>query len=358
MVAAATVGAAVVGGAISARGSKSAAGTQADAARDSARLQKEMYDQTREDYAPYRQAGYSGLNKLGYLLGLDQNGYQMAGGGFGGTSAMLPAPPVAPQPGNYNKGGRGITAYNQDYIRWNQLSADKKRTTPKPVLDDYLAGKGGTTSDAKYQAELKKYNADLAKYNQQVKSFQASMSGGKGSPIKDSEYGSLLRSFGLKDFQTDPGYQFRMDEGIKGLDRSAAARGGLLSGAALKGINRFSQDFASNEYGNAYNRFNQDQSNKFNRLAAIAGIGQTSTGQVAQAGQNYATGAGNAMMGAGNAMAAGQVGSANAISGALNNVSQYNMMNSMLNQPSNQGLTQPQSFAPWGGGTNDYQGYY
>jgi len=108
--------------------------------------------------------------------------------------------------------------------------------------------------------------------------------------------GNLLRPFGMSDFQQDPGYAFRLSEGMKGLERSAAARGGLLSGAMLKGISRYGQDFASNEYQNAYNRYGTNQSNQFNRLASMAGLGQTANNALGNAGQNMANQSGNLMM--------------------------------------------------------------
>ena len=68
--------------------------------------------------------------------------------------------------------------------------------------------------------------------------------------------GDLTRSFTTADYQADPGYAFRLSEGEKALTRSAAARGGLYSGRAAKDLTKYSQDYASNEYNNAYNRFN------------------------------------------------------------------------------------------------------
>lgn len=99
---------------------------------------------------------------------------------------------------------------------------------------------------------------------------------------------NLFRSFNMSDYQADPGYAFRMSEGQKALERSAAARGGLNSGATLKALTRYGQDMGSQEYQNAYNRFTNDQSNRFNRLSGLAGLGQTATGSITQAGQNYA----------------------------------------------------------------------
>jgi len=130
----------------------------------------------------------------------------------------------------------------------------------------------------------------------------------------------LVRRFSMDDFQADPGYQFRLEQGQKGIESSAAARGGLLSGAAAKALTKYNQGFASNEYQNAYNRFNQDQSNIFNRLATLSGVGQTATSNIGQAGQNYSTAAGNNLLFAGNARASGYTNRANAINQGIGSV--------------------------------------
>ena len=133
------------------------------------------------------------------------------------------------------------------------------------------------------------------------------------------------KSFSSSDFAADPGYGFRMSEGLKALDRTAAARGGLLSGATLKGAQRYGQDLASQEYGAAYNRFNQDQTNTlgqqnlgYNRLAGLAGIGQNANTQLGQAGQNYANQAGQNIMSGAQSSAAGAMGNANSMVNAIN----------------------------------------
>lgn len=105
--------------------------------------------------------------------------------------------------------------------------------------------------------------------------------------------GNLVRPFAATDFQTDPGYGFRMSEGMKGLERSAAARGGLLSGATLKGAQRFGQDIASNEYNNAYNRYVGNQATQRNALAGLTGFAPTAAQQIGNAGTNYATNVNN-----------------------------------------------------------------
>ena len=102
----------------------------------------------------------------------------------------------------------------------------------------------------------------------------------------------------------DPGYQFRLSEGLKALERSAAARGGLMSGATGKALTRYGQEAASQEYSNAYNRalteYNASrarEAEEYNRLAGLAGVGGTTAQQIGAAGQSYGTQAGNLLTG-------------------------------------------------------------
>jgi len=125
-------------------------------------------------------------------------------------------------------------------------------------------------------------------------------------------FGSLLKPFGAEDFQKDPGYDFRMQEGMKALERTQSAKGGLLSGAATKQAQRYGQGMATEEYDKAYNRFNQNQTNIYNRLAGLSGTGQTSAQQVGALGANAANSSADILTGGANALAAGKVGSANA----------------------------------------------
>ena len=209
MMAAAIGGSALLG----ASSSSKAAKAQASAANRAAELQQQQYDQTREDLAPYREAGYNALNKL------------------------IP-------------------------------------------LSDYT-------------------------------------------------------KFGMDQFQADPGYAFRLSEGQKALDRQAAARGGLISGGALKAAQRYGQEMGSQEYQNAFNRYQTERSAQLNPLQSLAGVGQTATNQVNAAGQNYATNAGNALGAAAQANASGYMGMANAAAGGLGqymNYGQQQQQNSLLQQ--------------------------
>lgn len=148
--------------------------------------------------------------------------------------------------------------------------------------------------------------------------------------------GKYAKDFSMADFQQDPGYAFRLSEGMKGLNATAAARGGLISGNALRAATQYGQDMGSQEYQNAYNRYQTNRSNQLNPLQSLMGASQTATNQMGQAGQNYANQAGEAYMGAGNARASGYVGSANAwqnaLGGATNMYNQQNMLNRFFPQ--------------------------
>lgn len=103
---------------------------------------------------------------------------------------------------------------------------------------------------------------------------------------------------------TDPGYGFRLSEGLKALERSAAARGGLLSGGTGKALTRYGQEMGSQEFGNAYNRalteynaLRQREGEQYNRLAGLAGVGGTTAQQLTSAGQQYGSQAGNILTG-------------------------------------------------------------
>lgn len=133
---------------------------------------------------------------------------------------------------------------------------------------------------------------------------------------------ALLKNFSTQDFKKDPGYQFRLDEGSKAIDRAAGARGSRYSGATLKALQRFSQDYASGEYGKAYDRHNTNRTMNYNFLAGPAQLGVGAQGQV-----------GSYIGNAGDARAAGTIGGANALWGGFNDA--YNTINRNRYQANN-----------------------
>lgn len=112
---------------------------------------------------------------------------------------------------------------------------------------------------------------------------------GIGGNAGSAGYGKYSQDFGMSDFVTDPGYNFRLLEGQKAIDRSAAARGGTQSGAALKAATRYGQDMGSQEYGNAYNRYQTNRTNQLQPLGNIATMGANAATNSATAAGNYGT---------------------------------------------------------------------
>lgn len=195
---------------------------------------------------------------------------------------------------------------------------------------------------------------ELEQYYQNREDMQPWREAGQGALKQLTEGtvagGDFNRDFTLADFTRDPGYDFRLNEGTRALERSAAARGGALSGGALRGISRYGQDYASGEYQNAYNRFNNDRTQRFNRLASLAGVGQTATRDVAQQGAQVAANVGNNIIGAGNAQASSYVGQGNAWSGAAQTLGNFAMNKYFMSQMPGGTTTMPTT-PSYGGGT-------
>ena len=134
-------------------------------------------------------------------------------------------------------------------------------------------------------------------------------------------YGDLNRRFTAADFEADPVTQLAMKYGLelgtKAIDRGAGAAGLRNSGATLKALTRFGQDYAGSKAGESYGRFYGDQDRLFNRLAGLSGTGQTATGTGVAAGQGTASNIGNLLSAGGNARGAAAIAGTNAISNAI-----------------------------------------
>lgn len=266
-VAAAVVGGSVIGSVIQGNAAKDAANSQANAGRDAIANQTQMYNQTRADNEPYRQAGVSALDRL------------------------------TGQRGDYRK-------------RLDLQNKLKEAQDGHDHLKSLITAGNGQNLDPRWGPGAEKYAQDAAGYKSQLDAL------GADTPLTPEEQANQIMGF-------DPGFAFRKAEGEKAINAAASARGNAVSGGALKELTRYGQNFASQEYGNAYNR-----------LAGIAGIGQQTNAQNANSGMNYANQYGQNITGIGNANAAGQIGQANAINqgigGATNSWMQYNMMNKMF----------------------------
>lgn len=126
--------------------------------------------------------------------------------------------------------------------------------------------------------------------------------------------------FGMDQFQADPGYQFRMAEGMKALERSAAARGILSSGQTLKDITRFGQDTASQEYQNAFNRYVAERQQKLAPLEYQIGLGQNAASNQGANIGNTATRTSDLTQALGNIRASNSIAQGNAFTNAMSNI--------------------------------------
>lgn len=165
----------------------------------------------------------------------------------------------------------------------------------------------------------------------------------EGGDPNAPDFGKYARDFSMADYEADPGYGFRMSEGMKALERSAAARGGLLSGSTLKGITRFGQNTASEEYLNSYNRYQTNRANQLNPLQSLYGSGQTAANTLSNAAgatgaglantyMNVGQGLSSAAMAGGQARASGYVNMASALNQGLSTGANLYMQSQYLNQ--------------------------
>jgi hypothetical protein len=227
------------------------------------------------------------------------------------------------------------------------ISADASSSAADTQAE--ASGQATAASERQYQQtredQLRQYEqqrTDLAPYREAGVASLGELSRGTAPG------GEYARSFGLSDFQADPGYQFRVQQGEQGIGRAASARGGQYSGATLKALARFNQDIGSQEYGSAYSRFNADRTAKFNRAASLAGISQAATeatggagrsayGTIAQSGQITAGRIGENLQNAGEARASGYVGQAKAIGSGIKQAYNTYQENEALNNMGNYG---------------------
>jgi hypothetical protein len=182
--------------------------------------------------------------------------------------------------------------------------------------------------------------ADAANRATDIQSQQYDRTQELNEPYRQAGIGALNKlitasdytPFGMDQFQADPGYAFRLGEGQKAIERSAAARGMQLSGSTLKGLTNYAQGAASQEYQNAFNRYQAERSALLNPLQSLAGIGQSATSQVGAAGQNYANAASDLTTSGAAARASGYVGSSNALNQAIGGASNAYMGGQIMNR--------------------------
>lgn len=165
-------------------------------------------------------------------------------------------------------------------------------------------------SAANTQADAANRAADLQyKMFQEQKALQEPWRQAGVNALAKLQTAADYTPFGQSQFQADPGYAFRLAEGQKALERSAAARGGLLSGGTGKALTRYGQEAGSQEYQNAFNRYQAERQARLGPLQSLAGVGQTAANTLGSAAGQYGSNVGNLYLGQGesqgNALLAG-----------------------------------------------------
>jgi hypothetical protein len=204
---------------------------------------------------------------------------------------------------------------------------------------------GNKAADAQKKAAKKAAKAQKNALAAQTKLVEPYVEAGKNA-LAEYQKMAPYEDFGMKQFESDPGYNFRMAEGMKALERSAAARGLLQSGGTLKGIQQYGQNLASSEYENAFSRYLSQREARMDPYRYLTGIGQAAAaGQAANVGS---TGAALAEIAAqrGNVNAAQAAGAAGAIGNAFSSLGQ-GVGSYFANQPY---MNYLQSITPSAGG--------
>lgn len=385
------VAAAVGGALITADGAKSAAGAQQAGSDNAINAQMLASAQMQTALRPWTESGGLAQTQLNRLLGL-------GGAGSGGVTSMglqtgltpdqvrqqlmsrytrqSAAPNAGPM---YRTGQEAIDALGaqgaHDYFQQQAQNSNGSWTQPG-TGPGYWGNEVGATGSREWVSTAggnagPSSTIDEEGLNAEIDKYYAEQKAQEDALKADPTYGSLMRayrngeefSFTGKDLASDPGYQFGLDQGTQGIQRGQAARGNFLSGAAMKELDRFNQDYAGTKFNDAFTRnlntwntnlgaYNQNRGALYDMLSGVSRTGQNSAAQVGTSNIASANSIGNAMMGAGNAQAAGQVATTN---GLLNGVNQaVNAFNT----------NNPNSAAGWntllsnqGGGYSGYTGY-
>jgi hypothetical protein len=228
------------------------------------------------------------------------------------------------------------------------MSAIAAAIVTTSYLGSKAAQKGG---EAQAAATTNAANLSNEQYYQTRADQMPFLEAGKGALNQLIPLASNYKPFDYNAMTADPGYAFRLSEGQRALDQSAAARGGLISGNALKAATRFGQQMGSDEYNSSFNRYLAQRNAELNPLQSLAGVGQTTATNLGAAGSANAANMGNLMTSGAAARAAGQMGATQALTGGLGTYLNYSQGNNLVaalrgggySTPSNYGKTVPQT---------------
>lgn len=253
---------------------------QVQAAQIGADTIREQQKQYKEDSAPYAQAGQQGLASLLYGL----TGQQMGGAPQPAAVAPVPAATYAP------------------------TSPSPEQQQLASAMLNSIRGIAG-----------KDWKGALKNSAQMANPVQPKPAGAEISPPMNFNggdmgigAGDLMRSYSFQDFRENPDYQFRLNRGMEGVESSAAARGGLMSGAALKSLNEFNRGTFDQQFANERQNFQGEQANRYSRLFDLARMGQNTVAQTGTAGASAAAGVADLQNQAGQSRAGAILGKENA----------------------------------------------
>jgi hypothetical protein len=202
--------------------------------------------------------------------------------------------------------------------------------TAGAVLASSVIGSDAARSAGNKQADAAKAASDL-----QYRMFQEQQATQK--PFLEAGGRALTKLEGQVDYKpfsynamtADPGYQFRLSEGMRALGRQAGARGGAVSGQSFKALQDYAQNAASGEYTNAFNRYQTERAARLNPLQSLAGVGQTAANTIGANAGTYGTNVGNLMTSGAAAQAAGGMGQAQAFGSGLGTYLNYTQGNNL-----------------------------
>lgn len=215
----------------------------------------------------------------------------------------------------------------------------KKGAKDAATEQSNAANAAAASEDRRFDISRQDQLAQLAQQREDTKDYRAAGTASLAQLMAGiAPGGQFDERYQRGTFEQDPGFQFRQQQGEQGINRAATASGARYSGATLKALARFNSGLASQEYGafdqrqnTAQQFFEGNQANRYNRLASLAGIGQTANNALNSAGQQVnsniaqlgaASGArtANYLQDAAEARASGYVGNANAIGGTIKNL--------------------------------------
>jgi hypothetical protein len=197
---------------------------------------------------------------------------------------------------------------------------------PAAMIGSSLLGASSARSAAKAQENATREAAAAQErmFNKEVELREPFRQAGVNA-LPELVDASRYTPFGMEQFQADPGYGFRFKEGLRALEASKAAGGGsgLRSGNTMRGLVQYGQGLASDEFTNAFNRYQLERNAKLGPLQSLVGIGQTTANTMANAAGNYGNTLAQNAAAMGNIRASGYMNQANAVAGGLGQYLNY-----------------------------------